>query len=200
MPGDAMNEIRSHLFTIRACLDIPTLPERLSDAGVEAPEPGGRRPEWMRVKANLGEEFRVSSDGGAADWDAARNWCQRVLGYVPLTEDPTAWFTHLILPWFVLSILLLLTAFAGLGLGLLELVDHAPPESGPATGPADPCTSGFVSPSAGAGAQCTISPRPSVHASWTVVRNASGPRGVDCVGPHQWPETASPRSARVKAT
>ena len=26
-------------------------------------------------------------------------------GYVPLTEDPTAWFTHLMLPWFVLSIL-----------------------------------------------------------------------------------------------
>ena len=33
---------------------------RLADAGVEAPEPGGRRPEWMRVKANLGEEFRAT--------------------------------------------------------------------------------------------------------------------------------------------
>ena len=31
---DALNEIRSHLFTIRACLDIPTLPQRLSEAGV----------------------------------------------------------------------------------------------------------------------------------------------------------------------
>jgi lipoic acid synthetase len=33
---------------------------RLADAGVEAPEPGGRRPEWMRVKANLGEEYRTT--------------------------------------------------------------------------------------------------------------------------------------------
>jgi phospholipase C len=31
---DAMNDIRSHLYTIRACLAISTLPERLSDAGV----------------------------------------------------------------------------------------------------------------------------------------------------------------------
>ena len=30
---------------------------RLADAGVEAPEPGGRRPEWMRVKANFGQEY-----------------------------------------------------------------------------------------------------------------------------------------------
>jgi len=26
-------------------------------------------------------------------------------GYVPLTQDPWGWFTHLILPWFVLSVL-----------------------------------------------------------------------------------------------
>ena len=33
---------------------------RLADAGVDAPEPGGRRPEWMRVKATLGEEYRAT--------------------------------------------------------------------------------------------------------------------------------------------
>jgi lipoic acid synthetase len=33
---------------------------RLADAGVEAPEPGGRRPEWMRVKANFGQEYRAT--------------------------------------------------------------------------------------------------------------------------------------------
>jgi phospholipase C len=31
---DAMNDIRSSLYTIRACLEIPTLPQRLSEAGV----------------------------------------------------------------------------------------------------------------------------------------------------------------------
>jgi lipoic acid synthetase len=44
--------------------DVQTAPVRLlgrlADAGVEAPEPGGRRPEWMRVKANLGEEYRAT--------------------------------------------------------------------------------------------------------------------------------------------
>ena len=33
---------------------------RLADAGVDAPEPGGRRPEWMRVKANFGQEYRAT--------------------------------------------------------------------------------------------------------------------------------------------
>jgi len=33
---------------------------RLTDAGVDAPEPGVRRPEWMRVKANLGAEYRAT--------------------------------------------------------------------------------------------------------------------------------------------
>jgi len=33
---------------------------RLADAGVEALEPGGRRPEWMRVKANFGQEYRAT--------------------------------------------------------------------------------------------------------------------------------------------
>lgn len=33
------------------------------------------------LQHHLGQCFRVSSDGGAADWDAARKCCQQVLGY-----------------------------------------------------------------------------------------------------------------------
>ncbi len=51
---------------------------------------------WLGAVANLITQLRFH-DTFLFSWVPP-------LGYVPLTEDPVAWFTHLVIPWTVLSV------------------------------------------------------------------------------------------------
>jgi peptide/nickel transport system permease protein len=44
-------------------------------------------------------------------------------GYVPITQDPVSWFTHMLLPWFTLSILYIGIYAQVLRSGVLEVLD-----------------------------------------------------------------------------
>jgi len=44
-------------------------------------------------------------------------------GYVPITQDPVSWFTHLLLPWFTMSILYIGIYAQVLRSGVLEVLD-----------------------------------------------------------------------------
>jgi len=82
------------LFNGVGAASLETFAIRLEEAGRDADRPvfsfckTERRPYDLAVQValivfnhHLGVEFRVSSDGKDADWDAARRLCQQHLGY-----------------------------------------------------------------------------------------------------------------------